>query len=627
MICLFQLFLTHGSELIIIECVKKNYEFMLTMFIYVIIYKHKVISKYLLTLNNIDYGSIHYLLQYNTRDKYVSKYEWNNILNSLIVSARPMNKIIGTTHIRPWAILLQFKTYSVYIEKVKLMKIYYNNLFKCPLIVSDIVECLYYSHNSPCYQINTLAKNNILFKHNYLCHYFLIKFVYLSMYAYWSYYYAFLFEKAPEIYLELIPHVINVKCITRFVYIPHCMSHGLAHCIAQVYFLGHRTMTHAVNNNIIVPISHRMSAIIIQTFPNIPPQSVVPNNRFQYVRSMLFWFLIRDCRRSTPRFILLLHCLCTQTSVFTSCQICILLFIIYVIVGCMLPMCAIFSSMYLGHGIEEDLYFSMSLKRGCSLSLIRNLITWKYKHKNSYSINVNYNNRCMPLYIRKQCYSRRYILLCTLICGVYTIDCTLSLLCAYILYTLHIIVLIAKYNPCNIGQLHERPNCERKFLLIYLYMTNICQNTFLYITYYYAKKTYEGLSFSLIKLFEKLYDKGKVEPVRNPGNLLIIYYLYVYYNYRYLRTGKVFIVYVGVCIKYTCVCTICVCVDVCACVIVVHSIIKILIKIVIYLFKDIGLWYQNTTLRDLIELRSNDQISHSFFNLCSSENSKLIYFT
>ena len=140
----------------------------------------------------------------------------------------------------------------------------------------------------------------------------------------------------------------------------------------------------------------------------------------------------------------------------------------------------------------------------------------------------------------------------------------------------------------------------------------------LYIMYCYVKKTYEGLcQTSSIKLFGKLYDKGKVELVRNPRNLLFIYYL----------TEQIYFVYVGVCTKYTCVCTICVCVDVRARVIVMHTIIIVLIKIVISLFKDKGLWHQNTTLRDLIEMRSNDQISNSFFNLCSSENTKSIYFT
>ena len=94
-----------------------------------------------------------------------------------------------------------------------------------------------------------------------------------------------------------------------------------------------------------------------------------------------------------------------------------------------------------------------------------------------------------------------------------------------------------------------------------------------------------------------------------------------------MLTGLVYCVYVGVCIKYTCVCTICVCGCVCAFVIVMHTIIIILIKIVMPLFKYIGLSHLNTTLQDVIEMRSNDKINNPFYNLCSSENSKFIYFT
>ena len=388
------------------------------------------------------------------------------------------HKIIGT-HIRPCTILLQFNIHIMYIiEKGKLMKIYYSKLPKCQLIVRNIGEFLYYSHNNfHFYQINKLVENNILitYKHNYCyCHYFLIKSVYLFIYTYRSYYYVYLFEETPEIYLELITRVTNVKCLTRFVYIPHCMSHGLAHYIAQVCFQGHRTMTQAVNNNIIVPISHRMSVIINQTFPNIHSRSYVPNNiRFKHERPVLFYFHFGICRLSSPQFILLLNCLCTQTSVFTGCYVFALLFVVYVIVRCILLVCVIFNCMYLGYGIGGELCFhnysihitfSMPLKRGCSILYIRNLITLTYTHNNTYSINVSYNSiDCMPLFIIKQCYSRNYILLCTLMCKVYTIECTLPRPCAYILYTLHIIVLIAKYNPCNIGQVLERSDCERMF--------------------------------------------------------------------------------------------------------------------------------------------------------------------
>ena len=71
----------------------------------------------------------------------------------------------------------------------------------------------------------------------------------------------------------------------------------------------------------------------------------------------------------------------------------------------------------------------------------------------------------MPLYICKQC----YILLCTLICKVYTIECSLPRPCAY---TLHSIILIANCNPCNIGQVQERSNCKRMFDLTYKHSGN-----------------------------------------------------------------------------------------------------------------------------------------------------------
>ena len=81
---------------------------------------------------------------------------------------------------------------------------------------------------------------------------------------------------------------------------------------------------------------------------------------------------------------------------------------------------------------------------------------------------------CMPLYIRKQCYSRNYILLCNTICKVYTIECTLPRLCVYISYTLHIIVImvviiVANCNPCTIpvGQVHGCSSHERMFELTY----------------------------------------------------------------------------------------------------------------------------------------------------------------
>ena len=112
---------------------------------------------------------------------------------SLTLLTNNYHKIIRTTHIRP-CILLQFNIHTMYIiEKVKLMKILYNKLFKCQMIMRNIIEFLYNREHSPCQQINKLVQNNILFiyKHSYLCHYcyyhyFLIKCVYLFIYTYRS---------------------------------------------------------------------------------------------------------------------------------------------------------------------------------------------------------------------------------------------------------------------------------------------------------------------------------------------------------------------------------------------------------------------------------------------------------
>ena len=184
-----------------------------------------------------------------------------------------------------WAIYLYYSSIYLLIMFFFKMKLYSLLI----IIISQITHI--YNYKTKNHFLIIIYKNvcvgNAFIDHNESLS--LFEFVITDYYVY-----VHVFQKSPYLFSNVIPRVNNMKCVTRIVYIPHSMSHGLTYLLNTLLSVQDNTVPCHNEQNLYM-YSRITSVVTIPITSLIKTVDNIYKSNYQCCMEHLFELLLLRC--------------------------------------------------------------------------------------------------------------------------------------------------------------------------------------------------------------------------------------------------------------------------------------------------------------------------------------------